>query len=94
MASRGGKETSASDKPDGNKILTDQRSRFRTAVDYNKAYIFPFEDALLDTYSTLISDIKRMKAHDPIPEEVHTEAEEELSRLREIMEKAGIKLYS
>ena len=75
-------------------ILTDQRNRFRTAVDYNKAYIFPFEDALLDTYSTLISDIKRMKAHDPILEEVLAEAEEELTRLMGIMEKAGIELYS
>jgi len=88
-----GIETSTPDKPDPNQVLKDQRAWFRTKVDYNKAYMDPYIDALLDTWSTLLGDIRRMKTHNPVPQVVLAEAEEELTELKETMKKAGIILY-
>jgi hypothetical protein len=87
-----GKETPTPDKPDAKQVLIDQRARFRTKV-IPKAYMDPYIDALLDIWSTLLCDIERMKAHDPIPQEVLAEAEEELTKLKKTMKEAGIILY-
>jgi len=94
MTIRKRKENHKHEKSDTNQVLTDQRNKFRTLVNYNKAYIFPYEDALLDTYSTLMSDIERMKAHNPVPREILAESEEELAELKKTMKEAGIQLFS
>ena len=94
MASRGGKETPTPDIPDANQILIDQRNRFRTKVNYNKAYMDPYIDALDDTYCTLLHDIERMKVHNPVPQEVLAEAAEELTALKKTMEEAGFEFLS
>ncbi len=63
---------------------------YRTLIDYHKAYIHPYEDALLDAWSTLRSDITRMKALKPVPEDALAQAEEELAELKNQMTAAGI----
>ena len=94
MAGNEWRENSPTDKPDSDPIIKGQRARFRTVVDYNKAYMYPHVDALDDTYCTLSGDIKRMKATNPVPQEVLAEAEEELVELKKEMEKAGFEFYS
>ena len=66
---------------------------FRTPVNYRKAYILPYEYALRDTYSTLSSDIERMKVQKPVPESALADARDELVQLKKQMSAAGIKLY-
>jgi hypothetical protein len=94
MVNRRGKETPTPDILDAYQVLIDQRNRFRTKINYNKVYMDPYVDALLDAYSTLLRDIEGMKAHNPIPQEVLAESEEELTVLKKTMKEAGIQLLS
>jgi hypothetical protein len=93
MASREGDDPPTSNKSDESQVLINQRNRFRTVVDYNKPYLLPYDDALLEAYSSLLGDIWRMKAHNPIPREVLAEAEEELTELKKTMRAAGIQFF-
>lgn len=79
-------EQPASDKSEQRNTF----NKYRTLVDYHKAYIHPHEDALLDTWFTLRSDITRMKALKPKPEDALAQAEEELAELKNQMIAAGI----
>ena len=93
MAGKGGKVTSGIDTRDASQILADQRKKFRTTVTPT-AYMDPYIDALDDLYCNLNSDIRRMKAHNPVPQEVLAEAEEELTRLKKTMMEAGFEFCS
>ena len=93
MAGKGGKMTSGIDNRSASKILADQRKQFRTTVT-PKAYIDPYVDALDDFFCTLQGDIMRMKAHNPVPQKVLAEAEEELKELKKTMVEAGSEFHS
>lgn len=64
-------------------------SKYRTPVE-PKPYMFPYEDALLDVYFTLLSDIENMKVLSVIPREALADAEKELTALNKTMKEAGI----
>jgi cell division septum initiation protein DivIVA len=79
-------------RPDGTDVKK-EFEKYRTKVDYNKAYLDTYIDPLIDTYDTLCGDILKMKNHIPIPEEAIAEAKEELAELKKIMVEAGFTFH-